>query len=148
MSQKLDIIFSIDPGTSKIGLAVVDSSSMVIHKEIIKNIQLLEETLISLISLHNPDVIILGNGTGSKKIGRFLESKFHEVIPIELVDERKSTEEARKEYYLRHSPIRRFLLTVAHILGVSAPDFDDDVAVILAKRYLKAKSGQIGGQPD
>ena len=102
----------------------------------------------SLISSHNPNVIILGNGTGSKKIGEFLESKFSEIIPIELVDERKSTEEARKEYYLRHSPIRRFLLAVAHILGVPAPDFDDAAAVILAKRYLKAKSGQIGDQAD
>lgn len=148
MSLKLDTIFSIDPGTSKVGLAVVDSSGVVIHKEILKEIQLLEETLISLISLHNPDVIILGNGTGSKKIGEFLESQFHEIIPIELVDEKKSTEEARKEYYLRHSPIRRFLLTVLHILGVSAPDFDDDVAVILVKRYLKAKSEQIDHQSD
>lgn len=148
MSPKLDIIFSIDPGTSKVGLAVVDSSGMVIHKEILKKIQLLEETLISLISLHNPDVIILGNGTGSKIIGKFLESKFHGIIPIELVDERKSTEEARKDYYLHHSPIRRFLLAVSHMLGVSARDFDDDVAVILAKRYLKAKSEQINAQPD
>lgn len=141
MDFRSDIILSIDPGTSKIGYAVVDLSGSTIEKGILKDIHNLNEIFTKIISTHNPGLIVLGDGTGSKKIGKFLESEIAASIPIQIINEKNSTEEARREYFLRYTPIRRFLLIVSYMLGISNPSFDDDVAVILAKRYLEEKSG-------
>lgn len=133
-------ILAIDPGTEKCGLAVLsDAKEILLHKVI-----LTPELVVEIQSYiqNNPcDRIILGSGTGSRRILTVLKKSGIE-LPIKLVDETNTTLQARERYF-KEFPPRGFWRLIPLGLRVPPRPFDDFVAVILAERWLDAEGSKL-----
>jgi len=137
--HKIETILAIDPGTRKAGLAVIQSDGSVLDKRIIRDFADFKITLKRTIQVYKPSVMVIGNGTGFGIMRMIIEPMVGNAIPIETVDEKGSSEEARKEYMNRFRFLKRFVMTIAYILGFWKMELDDDVAVIIGKRFLSSK---------
>lgn len=136
MSSRLTVL-AIDPGRYKCGVAVAadGSRSDVLHQAVVSADQLFQ-VLSHLADQYRPQVIVVGNGTAASAAARAAETAG---IPVEIVDERFTSIEARKRYFAEHPPrgLRR-LIPVS--LQTPGRPIDDYVAVILAERYLRKPS--------
>jgi RNase H-fold protein (predicted Holliday junction resolvase) len=128
------IVLAIDPGNDKCGIAVVDSDSGVLHKSIVPTSEL-GSSFSDIINANHPQVIIMGNGTGSRKLIEHLVAA-SEGRDILLVDEEFTTLEARRAYYEENPPAGLMRLVPRGLLVPNVP-LDDYVAVILANRFIK-----------
>lgn len=126
-------VAALDPGRDKCGLALLSGEGGILLQKVIAT-EALEREVEDAIARYGAGVILLGNGTTSgaaeTRIRRALPD-----LPLLVVDEYRTTEQARKEYWKAHPPkgLWRLLPT-----GMRVPDVpvDDFVAVILARRYL------------
>ena len=134
-----DVLLAIDPGTSKIGIAILRSNGSVLDKRIIRKNENPDSVLNEILGNYKPTTIVIGNGTGYEKIKQVIESITQSNIQVIIFDETDSTREARKNYFNRYNPLKRFFLTIGYLFGFSRIDLDDDVAVIIGKRYLDTK---------
>jgi RNase H-fold protein (predicted Holliday junction resolvase) len=126
------IVVAVDPGREKCGVAVA-SQETVLLKEIVSRTDS-PGRVAELARIYSADRILVGNGTGSGQFIKELCASMNDV-PVEPVDERYSSERARKAY-LKANPakgIRRFI--PASLLYPDRP-YDDYVAVILARDYF------------
>lgn len=126
-------IAAIDPGRDKCGMAIVAGDGKVLDQAVVATVWLVEE-LMTRVREYGPELLLLGNGTTSEKA----QARIREAVPelkILLVDEYRTTEEAKRVYWEAHPPTgwRRFFPTSMQVPPVPVDDF---VAVILAKRYL------------
>jgi len=128
------MILAVDPGSAKTGLALVSEDGRVLHAEIIfEERENFEEKLTAAAS--QAVVAVLGNGTHYKEYA----AKLHAILPrlpLVIVDESNSTEEARELYFKLYPPtgLKKFIP-----LGLQSPPrpLDDLAAVVLARRYIK-----------
>jgi hypothetical protein len=127
------LLISIDPGSSKSGLAVMDMDKNVLEKKIVLTSQI-EKELRSCIEGYKPDIIIMGNGTWSKRVRPRVEQAAGD-IPLLLVDETHSTERAKLRYF-KENPPRGLWRLVPVTLQVPKVPIDDYAAIILAEDYL------------
>ncbi|MFH0887035.1 MAG: Holliday junction resolvase RuvX [bacterium] len=127
-------ILAIDPGTSKIGVALLDKSGTILYKNILRPDSLLKD-LIDIINREKPVAIILGNKTAKSEISKTIR-EIDKNIKLVEVDEYKSSEEARKRYWCDNPP-RGFRRLIPTSLQFPPRPCDDYAAVILAERYLK-----------
>ena len=123
-------IIGVDPGRDKCGVAVLNSTGEILFEKVIATEEL-AETIKKLSAQFDLKIAILGNGTTSKSAEKILE-KF---LPVKVVDEKHTTEEARKLYWKKNPPSgwRKFLPTS---MQVPPEPVDGIVAEILVKRYL------------
>ncbi len=127
-------IIAIDPGSHKVGVAVVSSTAETIYKSVSSRDEC-NDLISGLINEFNVEVVVLGNGTCSKEIREFVETNFSEVH-LEVVDETETSRFAR-ERYLKENPPKGIGRLVPMGLRTPSEPYDDYVAVILAERYLK-----------
>lgn len=127
-------IIAIDPGSHKVGVAVVSSTAETIYKSVSSRDEC-NDLISGLINEFNVEVVVLGNGTYSKEIREFVETNFSEVH-LEVVDETETSRFAR-ERYLKENPPKGIGRLVPMGLRTPSEPYDDYVAVILAERYLK-----------
>ena len=126
-------VLAIDPGRSKCGIAVVigGTEPEVLYRAVVPTDQI-AQVLVELAARHRLDLILIGNGTTSSEAAQAAETV---AVPVELVEERLTSVEARKRYFAENPPrgIRRLIPT-----SLQTPDrpYDDYVAVILAERYF------------
>lgn len=128
------MILAIDPGSQKCGLAVIDSSSKVLEKAIGATANV-ADNVSALVSKYKVDVIILGEGTNSKKI----HEEIIKGLPrsnVVFAKESYSTLDARKKYWHDNPPKGLLKLIPASLLFPPVP-IDDYAAVVLGERYLK-----------
>lgn len=128
------VIIGVDPGRCKCGLAAV-SRERVLHREICA-CEALCSRLRALLQERGGQKIVIGSGTNGRKLARALESQ-PDFPPIELVDEKYSTLEARKRFFRENLP-RGLARLIPRSLRVPPVPIDDWVAVILAERALRA----------
>lgn len=123
-------ILGIDPGRDKCGVAVLNSAGEVLFEKVIATEEL-SATVEKLSAQFDLKVVILGNGTTHKSAEKILE-KF---LTVKIVDEKHTTEEARKLYWKKNPPTgwRKFLSTS---MQVPPEPVDGVVAEILVKRFL------------
>ena len=128
------IVMAIDPGRDKCGIIVMSESGEIFFQSVIETVKL-DTTVCELAKIFELDIIILGDGTTSESARKTIASQIPE-IRIEVVNERHTTEEARKLYWKKNPPHgwRRILPTS---MQVPPEPVDDIVAEILAKRFLK-----------
>lgn len=88
------VVLGIDPGRH-IGLAWIDDAGRALHLQVVMEDAL--DTLEVPASLR----VALGDGTGARRLRRRLEARG---IALELVNERHSSEEARRHYWSAHPP--------------------------------------------
>ena len=118
-----------DPGS--------DSIVRVLMQSVIETANL-EQEVAAAITKYSPSRLIEGNGTTSKDARTRIERAVPS-LAITVIDEYRTTEQAKKEYWKAHPPkgLRRFLPTTMQVPPVPVDDF---VAVILATRYLEGSS--------
>lgn len=126
------IVLGVDPGREKCGLAVVSTGDVLI-KQVVSRDSFLD-VVKAMVEEYNVKMIILGDGTGSKVFSVALGDALPD-LPITMVDEYSTSDEARKRYWVDHKPKgwRRLLPTT---MQVPPEPYDDYVAVILAERFF------------
>jgi len=128
-------ILGVDPGRDKTGLAVVDATGKILWRTVVETSRLPIE-LAPLLSSWNIALIALGNSTSSQNARAQIESVRPD-LPIELVDERNSTLEARVLYFEAHPP-RGWRRLWPLSLQVPPVPIDDFAAAIIARRALSS----------
>ena len=123
----------IDPGRSKTGLALVDAAGSILALHI-ANTEHIEVELSAFAGKEQLAGIIMGDGTNSKAIGQAV-SKVFAAVPLALVGEAHSTEEARSLYWQVNPPRGWRRLVPLGMLVPSEP-LDAYAAVVQVKRWL------------
>ena len=130
------IVAAVDPGREKCGVAVVAEDGRVLAQDVVATERLTDE-LCARVKKYAPALVVLGNGTTSADAGANIRAAAPD-LPVEVVDEYRTTDDARRAYWQANPPTgwRRLLPT-----GMQTPPVpvDDFVAVILARRYLKSR---------
>jgi RNase H-fold protein (predicted Holliday junction resolvase) len=133
-----EVILSLDPGKDKCGLAIVSDTLKVKLRKVIKTTEVVKEVEEAVTS-HQPQKILIGSGTFSRKIRETLKN-VHAHIPREVVDEKYSTEQARRRFF-RENPPRGLWRLIPTSLQVPKEPVDDYAAVVLAEKYFGAYKG-------
>lgn len=132
------VVAAVDPGREKCGIAFVTEDGRVLEQAIVETSRLGDE-LLTRSERFSPTAVVLGNGTTSREAGAAIRRALPS-IGVEVVDEYRTTDDARRAYWEAHPPTgwRRLLPT-----GMQAPPVpvDDFAAVILARRYLADHAG-------
>lgn len=128
-----DEILAIDPGREKTGIAILKNSDVLEHKII--NSEELVQIIKSLLEKYIIKTIVMGNGTSSKKKYDLLKQEFID-RDIVLINEYRTTDEARKLYFQENSPKGWKKLIP---LGMQVPPVpvDDYAAIVIGRKYLK-----------
>ena len=126
-------IIGIDPGRDKCGVAVLNFSGEIKFQKVIET-ENLQQTLAELTKNFEIKLAILGNGTTSKSAEKILQN----FLPVKVVDEKSTTELARKLYWQKNPPQgwRKFLPVS---MQVPPEPVDGIVAEILVKRFLESE---------
>lgn len=128
------VVIGIDPGRSKVGLAVVRNDGQVLHRSVLA-IEEFEKELGFLFRRFRPQCIVVGGGTGFRALEPLLRNLSSEV-PVHVVNEAYTSEEARRRY-LRENPPKGWRKIIPSWLRTPEQPYDDYVAVILAERYWR-----------
>ncbi|MDI3280012.1 MAG: resolvase [Bacillota bacterium] len=130
-------VLGIDPGREKCGLALVARDGSLVEKRVAEA-EHLEAEVRSWCERYPVDLLILGDRTGAracherlKKAGLVLPGR-----PVVLVDEHLTSQEARRQYLAEHPP-RGLGRLIPRSLRTPPEPYDDYVALLLARRYLK-----------
>lgn len=126
-------ILGLDPGRDKCGVAVINDRQEVIYHQVIDSDQAIAD-LTQLSQQYNLDLIVMGDGTTSKKWRQQIESDLT-TVPVVTVNETNSTLEARDRYWIMYPP-KGLQRIVPQGLRVPPRPVDDIVAIILIERYL------------
>ena len=125
------MIIGVDPGRDKCGVAVLNSECDVKFSKVVPTDEL-ELTLQKLSVQFDVELVILGNGTTHIDA----ENKIKALnLSVEVIDEKFTTEQARKLYWKKNPPHgwRKLLPTSMQV----PPDpVDNLVAEILVLRHL------------
>lgn len=130
------LVAGLDPGRDKCGIAVVDRQGEAVFRKIVPT-QWLEASLQTLQEQYGFRTLVMGNGTTSKAAGQRVRDALPEVQLI-LVDEYRTTDAARDEYWRIHKPkgLQRLL---PKGMRVPPEPVDDLAALILARRYVQGE---------
>jgi RNase H-fold protein (predicted Holliday junction resolvase) len=128
-------VLAVDPGTGKCGLAVVGQERGCLQRVIVNREDLLTQVRQYLESFPVERVLV-GGATGSKPVVQ--ELKQHLSVPIEVVNEFRTTERARGRYFKDHPP-RGFWRLVP--LGLQTPSvaIDDYAAIVMAEDWFSGR---------
>ncbi|MBQ9478087.1 MAG: Holliday junction resolvase RuvX [Selenomonadaceae bacterium] len=127
-------VLAIDPGREKCGVCVMDADGSIDYQYVIET-ERLSEIVSKLSSTNEIGTIVIGDGTTNRDAQQKL-SALEKKIPVEVVDEKHTTELARKLYWIKNPPRgwRRLLPTS---MMVPPEPVDHIVAEILAQRFLQ-----------
>lgn len=129
-------LLGIDPGRSKTGLALTDEQGKILALHIASTSEMRQE-LADFVGTASVKAIIMGDGTNSKVIMNDVAAVFPQ-LPLYLIGEAHSTEDARKLYWQENPPVgwRRLVP-----LGMLVPDepLDAYAAVIQVRRWLASR---------
>ena len=130
-------VAAIDPGRDKCGLAVLAADGSVLFQQVVETKRLIEK-LCQQRARHPFQTVILGNGTTSESARRRIV-KALPGLELVVVDEYRTTELAKGEYWKAHPPTgwRRLLPVTMQVPTVPVDDF---VAVLLGRRYIQGKA--------
>lgn len=126
-------ILAIDPGREKTGIAILKNSDVLEHKII--NSEELVQTIKSLLEKYIIKTIIMGNGTSSKKKYDLLKREFID-RDIVLINEYRTTDEARKLYF-QENPPKGWKKLIPLGMQVPPVPVDDYAAIVIGRKYLK-----------
>lgn len=126
-------ILAIDPGREKTGIAILNNSDVLEHKII--NSEELVQIIKSLLEKYIIKTIVMGNGTSSKKKYDLLKREFID-RDIVLINEYRTTDEARKLYF-QENPPKGWKKLIPLGMQVAPVPVDDYAAIVIGRKYLK-----------
>jgi RNase H-fold protein (predicted Holliday junction resolvase) len=125
-------VLGIDPGTRKVGFALVENAESPAIARGIEPLETLLERLRPLLEDHPVRAIALGSGTNVQRLQRMLAVLG---APLHIVDETDTTYRARALYFADHPPRGwRRLLPIGLLLPPGP--IDDYAALLIARRYI------------
>ena len=126
------MFMGIDPGKDKCGVAVLTSSGEVKYQRVVATAEL-DVVIKNLAAEFQIESVILGDGTTHKAAASKVKAAG---LSFQLLDEKHTTEEARRLYWKKNPPSgwRRLLPTS---MQVPPEPVDAIVAEILVKRFLQ-----------
>ena len=127
-----DEILAIDPGREKTGIAILKNSDVLEHKII--NSDELVQIIKSLLEKYIIKTIVMGNGTSSKKKYDLLKREFID-RDIVLINEYRTTDEARKLYF-QENPPKGWKKLIPLGMQVPPVPVDDYAAIVIGRKYL------------
>ncbi len=125
------VILSIDPGTEKCGIALLNLKGEVLN-QLILPFNELEPFIKKITEMHSPMKVAIGNSTGCKRVIQIMNQM---KINYEIIEERYSSLEARQLYFKMHPP-RGLKKLLPKGFWVPSVAIDDWSAVIIGQRYL------------
>lgn len=125
------MIMGIDPGRDKCGVAVLTAAGEIKYQRVVETAEL-GDVIKRLIAEHEIELFILGNGTTHKAAASLVEASG---LQVKVVDEKHTTEEARREYWKKNPP-RGWRKLLPTTMQVPPEPVDAIVAEILVRRYL------------
>lgn len=125
------MFMGIDPGRDKCGLAVLNSAGEIKFQRVVPTEEL-DSVIKSLAAEFAIEKVILGDGTTHKAAAQKIEAAG---LTFQLVDEKHTTEEARREYWKKNPP-RGWRKLLPTSMQVPPEPVDAIVAEILVKRVL------------
>ena len=144
MNEK-KLILAIDPGREKTGIALLKISEQKPLGEIIRRAIVPTDEAIKavrdIIRCYDDPRVIMGNGTTSRHASERLTNELN--LNITLVDEYRTTDEARELYFADNPPRGIKKLIPQGLLTPPVP-VDDYAAVALARRYLQNDDNKPG----
>lgn len=126
-------VLGIDPGTQKVGVAVVRAAGEQPLELAIVGLPVLATRVAEAIARHGVRAIALGGGTHTAAVARLLAASG---LPINVVDERETTLRARARYFAAHPPSGWRRLVPRGMLLPPCP-IDDFAALLIAERFLE-----------
>ncbi len=123
----------IDPGRDKCGVAVLTSNGEIKFQSVIAT-EKLRETVRELAKNFDLKIAVLGNGTTHQAAKKILE----EILPVKVVDEKHTTEQARREYWEKNPP-RGWRKLLPTTMQTPPEPVDGIVAEILVKKFLESE---------
>lgn len=128
-----DTVLGIDPGTRKVGFALVAGAASPPLALGIEPLETLFARLEPLLAVHRLCAVALGGGTNAAVLRALLERLG---APVHVIDETDTTYKARALYFAEHPPRgwRRLIP-----LGLQLPPrpVDDYAALLIARRYVE-----------
>ena len=125
-------VLGIDPGTRKVGFALIQDADSPAVARGIEPLETLLERLRPLLSDHPIAAVALGSGTNASKLARMLEAL---EVPVHIIDETDTTYRARALYFAEHPP-RGWRRLVPIGLQLPPGPIDDYAAMLIARRYI------------
>ena len=121
----------IDPGRDKCGVAILNSAGEIKFQRVVVTEEL-DAVIKNLAAEFEIEAVILGDGTTHKAAAKKISAAG---LKFQLVDEKHTTEEARRLYWKKNPPQgwRKFLPTSMQVPPVPV---DDIVAEILVRKFL------------
>lgn len=134
----MDFVIGVDPGLSKVGLALLEESGRLVERCIVPRSHAGIE--VARMASGKKAVIALGDGTKTKEVEEEILSTLAgaEGFRIIRVDESNTTVEGRRLYLLDN---RKGWWSWLIPIGLRIPDraWDDYVAEVIARRYINSR---------
>lgn len=130
-------LLSIDPGTSKCGLALVHRDEEGVLQLVWHNIVPTENLPVELhvaMEVQTYSLIVVGSGTHSRQVQQSVRNTLPS-MGILVIDEKDTTLQARERYW-EHNPRRGWRKLLPSSLQVPPVPIDDFAALVLAERVL------------
>ena len=128
-------VITIDPGKSKCGLVLAETSEKKVYKAIILKSELLDNYVRNLIATENISQIIIGNGTSSKEIREKLYFFKKDII---IFDEKNTTYRAKARYF-ELFPISGLKFLMPREVFILNKNLDAISALIILEDYFQMK---------
>ena len=128
-------VITIDPGKSKCGLILAETSEKKVYKAIIIKSELIENYVRKLITSEDISQIIIGNGTSSREIREKLYFFKKEIITFE----EKNTTYRAKARYFELFPISGLKFLVPREVFILNKNLDAISALIILEDYCTMK---------
>jgi RNase H-fold protein (predicted Holliday junction resolvase) len=129
-----ETILGFDPGKDKCGVAVMAGNRALLYHQVLLTIEVITK-ISDLCQQYNVSRIVMGDQTTAKQWQQQLTIAFP-ALPIDLIDERYSSLEARDRYWQMY-PANFLTKLIPQGMRQPPRPIDDLVAIILIERYLK-----------
>lgn len=129
-------VLAVDPGRDKTGIAILTKKAQLVMMDIVSTDSVLGEIQSLLAMYPTVSVLVCGNGTNHKAVGTIIKSLAKELEKVfTFVNEKHTTEEARRRYFEVHPPTGWRKLVPKGMLYPPVP-VDDITAWIIGERWL------------
>ena len=140
------VVLAIDPGRSKCGVAVCtprDDSDRpkILHREVVPTEKLVMHVM-ALLETHQPDVVLMGDGTQSATLRKAVVKALPDGIPFEEVPEAFTSQRVRARLQKEWLP-KGLVRLLPSGLRPAPKAYDDYVAALLAEDWLLAQKNKV-----
>ena len=134
LNHRYETILGFDPGKDKCGVAMMAEDRAVLYHQVLLTAEVISQ-IRDLCQQYSVTQIVMGDQTTAKQWQQQLTTAFP-ALPIDLIDERYSSLEARDRYWQMY-PANFLTKLIPQGMRQPPRPIDDLVAIILIERYFR-----------